>query len=295
MKETAKTISIIVVAVAVLLVAVGTRPRPAAITTESLVGKPLFPALDDPLKAKQMRIVTFDEGTSHAREFEVAQVNGVWSLPSHKNYPADAKDQMAAAAAALVDVKVLGPPVSTSAQDQELYGVVEPKPEEDQFGQKGIGKLVVVEDESNKPLARVIIGKEDKPNKSDEFGAPPSDMRFVRIPGQDPIYRVSLAIDKFRTHFADWIETDLLKINPFDIQGVDLRDYSVSSARTSSGSIVPVLKQRADFRLAFNDKDNKWTLKDLVEYKDKKGESVKLADDEELDSAAPQRAQRSAT
>ena len=74
-----------------------------------MVGKPLFPALDDPLKAKRMRIVTFDEGTSHAREFEVAQVNGVWSLPSHKNYPADAKDQMAAAAASLVDVKVLGP------------------------------------------------------------------------------------------------------------------------------------------------------------------------------------------
>ena len=37
------------------------------------------------------------------------------------------------------------------------------------FGQKGIGKLVVVEDESNKPLARVIIGKEDKPNKSRRF------------------------------------------------------------------------------------------------------------------------------
>ncbi len=66
---------------------------------------------------------------------------------------------------------------------------------------------------------------------------------------------------------------------------MDLRDYSVTSARTSSGGIVPVLKQRADFRLAFNDKDNKWTLKDLVEYKDKKGESVKLADDEELDNA----------
>ena len=55
-------------------------------------------------------------------------------------------------------------------------------------------------------------------------------MRFVRIPGQDPIYRVALNTDKFSTHFADWIETDLLKMNPLDMQGVDLRDYSVASA-----------------------------------------------------------------
>ena len=85
-------------------------------------------------------------------------------------------------------------------------------------------------------------------------------MRFVRIPGQDPIYRVALNTDKFSTHFADWIETDLLKLNPLDIQGVDLRDYSVSQcAEPRAAHIVPVLKQRADFRLTFNEKDNKWT------------------------------------
>ena len=251
-----------------------------------MVGKPLFPALDDPLKAKRMRIVTYDEGTSHAKEFEVAQVNGVWSLPSHKNYPADAKDQMAAAAASLVDVKVLGPPVSTSPQDQELYGVVEPKADEDQFGAKGIGELVVFEDENNKPLASVIIGKADKPNRPEDsmFGPPQSNLRFVRIPGQDAIYRVELKTDKFSTKFQDWIETDLLKINPWDIVGVDLRDYSVSNAMNSQGQLVPMLKQRADIRLDFSDKDGKWSLKDLTEYKGKKPETVKLANDEELDS-----------
>ena len=106
MNESTKTFSFVIAAAAVLLLAWAFRPVPPAAVTNELVGKSLFPSLDDPLKAKRMRIVTFDEGTSQAR-IEVAQVNGAWSLTSHKNYPADAKDQMASAAAALVDLKVL--------------------------------------------------------------------------------------------------------------------------------------------------------------------------------------------
>src|SRR5260221_10130768 len=106
MNENSKTFSLIIAAVAVLLLAFVTRPAPPAAVNPTIVGKSLFPSLDDPTKAKRMRIVTFDESTSQPRDFEVAQVNGVWSLPSHKNYPADAKDQLAPAAAALVDLKV---------------------------------------------------------------------------------------------------------------------------------------------------------------------------------------------
>ncbi len=107
MNENTKTISFIFTALVVLLLAWALRPAPPAAATNEMVGKSLFPELDDPLKAKRMRIVTFDEGTSQVREFEVAQTNGVWALPSHQNYPADAKDQLALAASALVDLKVL--------------------------------------------------------------------------------------------------------------------------------------------------------------------------------------------
>jgi hypothetical protein len=284
MKETTKTISFIAVAVAVLLLAWVSQPAAPPVITDKLIGKSLFPSLDDPLKVKRMRVVTFDESTSQARDFEVAQTGGSWSLPSHKNYPADAKDQIAAAVSALVDLKVLAP-VSSDARDHELYGVVEPKPAEDQFGQKGVGKLVVMEDDSGKALARLIIGKEDKTVGANDMAPTDSQLRFVRVPGQDQVYRVSMRADKFSTNFADWIETDLLKLNPWDISDIKLHDYSVTEKLGSQGDVEPVLVPRADIDLTFDDKTNKWSVKELQEYKDGKPKEEKLTDDEELNTA----------
>jgi hypothetical protein len=284
MSESAKTLSLVTVAVVLLAAAFTTRMSAPSATPADAIGKTLFPELDEPSKAKRMRIVTFDEGTSRAKEFEVAQANGVWSLPSHKNYPADAKDQLAAAAASLVDLKPLGT-ASTSARDHELYGVVEPKPAEDQLGNSGVGKLVVFEDGAKKPLARLIIGKEDKSaSKADDMGGGQTELRFVRVQGQDPVYRVALKTNKFSTKFADWIETDLLKLNPWDIADIKLRDYSVTDAMSQSGAYSPVLNKRADIDLTFDDKTSKWNLKELLEYKGKAAQEAKLADDEELNT-----------
>ncbi len=107
MNENTKTFALIAAAGAVLFLAFATKPSTPTLPAQDVVGKPLFPDLGDPLAVKRMKVVSFDEATSRAREFEVAQDGKGWSLPSHKNYPADAKDQVAAAVAALVDVKYL--------------------------------------------------------------------------------------------------------------------------------------------------------------------------------------------
>jgi len=112
-----------------------------------------------------------------------------------------------------------------------------------------------------------------------------TQLRFVRIPGQDQVYRVQMKTDKFSTKFSDWIETDLLKLNPWDIIDVKLRDYSVIDAMTRNGELAQMLNPRADIDVSFDDKTNKWSLKDLELYKGKKKEPGKLADDEELNSA----------
>jgi hypothetical protein len=72
-------------------------------TSETAVGKPLFPDLSDASKAASLEIVSFDEDTATLSPFKVVKSGGVWVLPSHQNYPADAKDQLAAAATELVD------------------------------------------------------------------------------------------------------------------------------------------------------------------------------------------------
>jgi hypothetical protein len=288
MNENNKTICFVGAAVLVLVAAFATRAKTPVVNVSDRVGKTLFDKLDDPLKAKRLEIDTVDEATSQTRKLEVAQVNGAWCLPSHQNYLADAKDQVASAVTALMEMKVLEPVQAKDTKgvpEHELYGVVEPKPAEDQVGQRGIGKLVVVSDAAGKSLARVIIGKEDKPLKKDEFGgAVPSQLRFVRIPGQDQVYRVELKADKFSPKFEDWIETDLLKLQPWDVTEIKLRDYSLLDAISSSGAYGKKLDPRADIDLVFDDKTSKWELKQMVEYKGRSKEETKLGEDEELNT-----------
>ena len=288
MNENSKTICFVGAAVLVLAVAFATRATTPVVNVSDLVGKTLFDKLDDPLKAKRLEIDTVDETTSQTRKLEVAQVNGAWCLPSHQNYLADAKDQVVSAVTALMQMKVLEPVQTKDTKgvsEHELYGVVEPKPAEDQIGQRGIGKLVIVSDEAGKPLARVIIGKEDKPVKRDEFGgAVPSQLRFVRVPGRDQVYRVELKTDKFSPKFEDWIETDLLKLQPWDVTEIKLRDYSLLDAISSSGAYGKKLDPRADIDLVFDDKTSKWDLKEMVEYKGRSKEQAKLGEDDELNT-----------
>ena len=287
MTENSKTISILIIAGAVLSLALITKPRPAAVSAESMVGKPLFPKFDDPskvLNAKRFKIVTFDESTSTPREFEVDQKNGVWVLPRYNDYPVDAAKQIATAAGALVNLTVLDQ-VGHGVADHELYGVIEPKPDDDQSGKLGIGKLVVIDDgEGTKPIARLIIGKQDKQSHADELGGAQKELRFVRIAGQDPVYRVALKTDKFSTKFEDWVETDLLKLKPWDITEVKLRDYKVAELFSPDRQYDPKIEHHADIDLAFEDTSSKWDLKKLLDYKDNKPKEVKLKDDQELNS-----------
>jgi CHASE3 domain sensor protein len=67
---------------------------------EDMVGKQLFDDFE-PLAVTSLQIVKYDEATGTPSGFEVSQVNNRWSIPSHSNYPTDAKDQLAEAAASV--------------------------------------------------------------------------------------------------------------------------------------------------------------------------------------------------
>ena len=109
----------------------------------------------------------------------MAQVNGVWSIPSHSNYPADARDHMAQAATALLDFEILGL-ASTNPGDQELYGVITPDPPKLKPGMVGVGTRITLKDDKDKVLADLVIGKEVKDQPA---------LRYVRRADRDQIYR----------------------------------------------------------------------------------------------------------
>jgi len=244
------------------------------------VTKDLFPEFTDAAKAASLAIVSFDEDTATIRPFKVLKSGGVWALPSHQNYPADAREQLAAAATELIDRPVLDV-VSTSPGDQETYGVIEPDADKVKVGATGVGQLVEIRDASGNRLARLVIGKEDRrPGGADAGGR---TLRFVRRAGQDPIYRVELDTTKFTTKFDDWIEKDLLKLSPWDIRRLTVDDSTCSYDVDQATGLVVSQDRTARIDLAYDDKDAAWSLEKLVEFgKDDKPVEKELAADQEL-------------
>jgi hypothetical protein len=258
--------------------AVQPRFKPAAVTPEA--ERVLFSELSDASKAASLEIVSYDDELATLKPFKVVQTGGVWTLPSHDGYPADAKEQLAAAATELVDRPVLDI-VSTSPGDHEMYGVIEPNPEKIKAGMTGVGRLVEIRDASGNKLARLIIGKEFKGG-----GGVGRAIRFVRKAGQDAVYRVELDTSKFTTKFDDWIEKDLLKLSPWDVRKLVLEDYTCSfGADEASGRLRVSQDRKSRIDLAYDDKDAKWTLGKLEAFTENKPQEDKLAADEELASA----------
>ena len=259
------------------------RFRTAKIEPES--ARVLFPELSDASKAGSLSIVSYDDELATLKPFKVVQSDGVWVLPSHDNYPADSKEQLAAAATELVDRPILDI-VSTSPGDHETYGVIEPDPEKIQPGMTGVGRLVEIRDAAGNRLARLVIGKEDKRRGAgDASGSRP--LRFVRKAGQDPVYRVELDTSKFTTKFDDWIEKDLLRLSPWDVRRVTIDDSTCSfGVDEASGRLRVSQDRRARIDVAYDDKNAKWSLVRLEGFgEDNKPREEQLADDEELASA----------
>jgi hypothetical protein len=262
-----------------LVLGTAVQPRFKSVKVESEEQRVLFPELADASKAASLEIVSYDDELSTLHPFKVQQSGGVWVLPDHQNYPADAKDQLAAAATALVDLKMLDV-VSRSPGDHETYGVIEPDPEKIKPGMTGVGQLVEIRDASGTKLARLVVGKEDKRRVGGEPGG--RSLRFVRKAGQDPVYRVEIDTSKFTSSFDNWIEKDLLKLSPWDVRRLGLEDYSLVAVE-SNGRVGVQLDRKYRIDLAYDDKDSKWSLVRLEAFsKEGEPQEEKLPEGEEL-------------
>lgn len=252
MNENIKTLIFVGVAAAAALAGLGASrwSRYSAPQAESELQRMLFPDFHDPLTAARLRISDFDESTGTLRSFEVANEKGVWSIPSHEDYPADAQKQLEQAATSLIDLKKLSV-VTKNPSEHALYGVVEPD-DKLEPGATGVGKRVAMEDKDKNTICQLIVGKQE-PDQP--------DIRYVRLPGKDSVYRVKVDVAKLSTKFEDWIEKDLLKIDTFDMRQINIDHYKESLAQDG------VLRIGVGEKLALNydEKATKWSLDDLAE------------------------------
>ncbi|GAB4118732.1 MAG: hypothetical protein Kow001_18430 [Acidobacteriota bacterium] len=125
MSETRKTIGFAVLAVVLAAVAILTTPRRAVPEEFADRGEPFFPGFTDPNLATTLEVIEFDEATASARPFKVTFKNGVWTIPSHHDYPADGKDRLAQTAAGLIGL-TKDDFRSSNVADYPACGVIDP-------------------------------------------------------------------------------------------------------------------------------------------------------------------------
>ena len=132
MNATSRTLTFLVVAVVSAAAAVSTwfGSRPAVIEGFADVGQAFSPKFEDPLTATSLTVVEFNDKTKEAQSFSVRQTdNGNWVIPSHHDYPAEARDRLARTAASLIGVRKTA--VQSRAKDDwKNYSVVDPAAEE---------------------------------------------------------------------------------------------------------------------------------------------------------------------
>lgn len=268
MSENGKTLTFVGVALALVVVSVLARPKVEAPAVSLRIGKPLFEKFTDANKAASLKIVKYAEDLGEVTSFEVAKSNtGLWTIPSHGNYPADAETQMKDAATSLIGLTVLGL-ASENPSDHMLYGVVEPDKEKLKVGDKGVGLLVAFADELGTNLGSLIIGKEVKGT---------TDQRFVRRPRQDQVFVVKISPTKLSTKFEDWIEKDLLKISTMDVERLRLKDHSV--VQTAQGFVA---QPRAEIAVSLDSSGSQWKLDEMIVHREGGPKKTELLPGEEL-------------
>ena len=233
--------TLIYVGVAALLVLLAFVTAPRRITPEAFSdqGAPFFPDFKDPNAATTLEVVSFDEATGTATPFKVTFKDNRWLIPSHHDYPADAKDRLAKTAAGVIDIK-RDVYRSDNVAEYPKFGVVDPM-EQSATGVAGRGSRITLKANGDQVLADFIVGRQVEGSEG---------YSFIRVPCEKRVYAAKINVD-LSAKFEDWVEKDLLKVTKSQISKVSLKYYSIDerTGRINPGDNI-VLSQR----------DNKWSM-----------------------------------
>ena len=265
MNTTNRTLTFVAVAAFTFLTAFGVKyiNRPVANADFADVGQQFFPDFADPLKATSLSVAKYDADAKEALTFSVKQNDqGLWVIPSHHDYPAEAAERLAKTATSLIGVKKMALQ-TRSKDDWGRYGVANPEDDVavDPDAKEGAkdesrGARVTLRDTGGNPLVDLIIGKAVE-GRTQNY--------YVRLPEKNNVYVAEVNAD-LSAKFSDWIEPDLLKLNQSDVVQVVVDKYSVDEEK---GEILKDVTLEVDKDSA----SNKWTVAGI----DAETESVKEA------------------
>ena len=215
MNELRITLALGGAAVVLAVVALVSAPGRAVPDAFFDIGEPFFPEFTDPEAAATLEVVEFDEDTAAAIPFQVTNQDGLWTIPSHNDYPADGRERLANIAADIISV-VKEDFRSDNVADHEALGVIDPT-DLTTPGLVGRGTRVTVRDANSEGLADLIVGNPVEGRQG---------LRFVRVPEQKRVYAARFEAD-ISTAFEDWIEQNLLEVERDQVVHIVLNEYEV--------------------------------------------------------------------
>ena len=276
MTEAAKTSIFVGIGVLTAVLAFAASREPAGPTVDLKT----FTKIEDAADVASLKIVKFNDTTGKVEQFMVEYVDDHYVIPSHSGYPADAEQQLLDAAGSVMNIAILG----DGTGDRRLHdkrGLIDPLDSEvgRDTAADTVGMRITMTDGDDNKLADFIIG-----HLNEKAG---ENVRFVRHAGQDLVYAVELDTASLTTNFEDWIEKDLLRLDPLDVRGVTLHDYSIKYKQGMfGGKQATGIDERASVGLSYDPQELKWKLDRLISFDQVARQAVPmvLADDQELDS-----------
>lgn len=213
------------------------------------VGEPFYPEFEDPNVATGLRVAAFNEDTGKTDVFSVENKNGLWTIPSHHEYPADGEERLAQTAASMVGVERQAL-IEKSKAAHKRYDLLDPL-DESVTGSEGRGDRITLY-EGDEPLVDFIVGKKVDGQEN---------AYYVRAANEDRFYTADLGDFSISTKFTDWINKDILDIERSAVREMIVNRYRIDEARG-------VLIQGDRLTLQRSGSSDPWKLQGLDESKE---------------------------
>jgi Domain of unknown function (DUF4340) len=254
-RDIKKTLAYVAVALVMASVALYARydrsSRPEVFDDQ---GKKFFDDFD-PNTCTSLEVIDYDPAIASVLPFKVSLKDGNWVIPSHHDYPADARQRLVDTATGVIGL-TKDSIRSDRSEDHEAFGVIDPL-DVKATTLRGIGKRVTLRDVTDKVLADFIIGNEVKDHP---------DQRYVRDPRLKRTYGVKVKAD-LSTRFADWIETNLLKLDATRVRKVviDHKSFDLENRQVIPGDSITLERK---------DANSTWTVSDTPPDKEPNTETL---------------------
>ncbi len=229
--------------------------QPPQTTGFERVGQEFFANFESSNQAASLEVSAIDPDSATLKQFRVAEEDGVWTIPSHYGYPAEASDRLATTSSGLIGL-TRESLVGRLKNDHERFGVLDPLAD-DLIDPDAAGKRIILRDTDDEVLVDLIVGKEagETPPDAVELALGSTNgtkYYYVRRPDETQTYKVALGLE-LSTRFADWIRPDLLDLDSSELRRLTVDNYELEEEADPLGRVSTLYKKQGDQMLFTRD------------------------------------------